>query len=548
MARKFLIECPICGRMNEATDSFFARRKIECNCGHIIDVKKEKMVTKQCQHCGNLIVYNKAKNPDPVCPVCHEKLVNEKDDWKFVEVICPECSCHIIANKEDQITTCPLCGEHIDIKARLKEQQYLDEKQPTILKCEVGSEVGVWKHPSEDFAFGSQIIVNESQTAVFLGDGAVAGVFGPGKHMVTIDNLTINHDNFDAEDVTFHSQLFFVSNVIQVNQRWGTNEKIRMFDPASGLHVELGACGFYSYKISDVQKFLFYIIGLGSVEEVGIKCEDVSLKVRPNIINVVKSDLAKSIRENGINILEVDEHTRTIAEVLLPVINKDISKLGIELTDFIISSVITPDNDPNFKRMKEQYAERYLKVTDENIKKAEAIAKHDRVMVETESENEVELAKAKTEAEIARIKAQGEADAYRAKAGAEADEMRMKGYTYQDETTRKVATGAVQHMDGSTGDGSGISGLATDAVKISIIKEAGKEISKEVIGAMNGTSSPAQPEAPKTWDCVKCGTKGITTNFCPNCGEKRPAEAWNCPDCGTTGITSNFCPNCGKKR
>ena len=93
MGNKFLIECPSCGRINEASTSFFAKRRITCVCGHVIDVKKEKMITRKCSKCGNLIVYNKAKDKEPVCPVCHEKLINEKDDWKNVEIICPECSC-----------------------------------------------------------------------------------------------------------------------------------------------------------------------------------------------------------------------------------------------------------------------------------------------------------------------------------------------------------------------------------------------------------------------------------------------------------------------
>ena len=41
--------------------------------------------------------------------------------------------------------------------------------------------------------------------------------------------------------------------------------------------------------------------------------------------------------------------------------------------------------------------------------------------------------------------------------------------------------------------------------------------------------------------------KNITTNFCPNCGSKKPSEGWNC-ECGQKNITTNFCPNCGSKK
>ena len=54
-----------------------------------------------------------------------------------------------------------------------------------------------------------------------------------------------------------------------------------------------------------------------------------------------------------------------------------------------------------------------------------------------------------------------------------------------------------------------------------------------------------KPEPPKPWNC-SCGQTGITSRFCPNCGSKRP-ETWDCT-CGMKGITSKFCPECGKKR
>lgn len=552
MNKKFLIECPVCGRINEASTSFFAKRKIECQCGHVLKVKTEKMRTKQCPKCGNLIVYNRGKTDDPVCPVCKEHLIKEKDEWKFVEVICPECSCHITADKDDISIDCPLCGKHINVQERLIEQEYLEKKQPSLLKCEVDSNICVWKHPSEDFALGSQIIVNESQVAIFIRDGKLAGKFEAGRHMVTLNNLLLSKENFDEEDVSFHSQLFFVTKTLQTNQRWGTDSKIRMFDPLSGLHVELGACGTYNYRINDYEKFLFYIVGLGTSLNNGISSEEISLKFRPNVVNAVKSFLGKIIKENDINILEVDLHTQQISEGLIIEINKQIEKFGIELTDFIVSSILTPDSDPNYKRMKEQYAERYLRVQDERIKQAEAQAAHDRIMTEVGTETDVELAKARAAAEAERIRAAGSADAYRYQAGAEADEMKMKGYTYQDETRRMVSTGAVENMGQGSGTGSsgGIPGLAEDAVKAGMIKQMGKEITGDLIDAMNPKTTPPQetplPSA-DTWKCPKCGKEGITSKFCPECGEKKPEKTvWKCPKCGAEGITSKFCPECGE--
>ena len=71
---KFVIECPKCGRYTEAKSGFFAKKKVDCVCGHVIDVKTEKMSSRLCPHCGNMVIFDQSKGSDAKCPVCHEKI------------------------------------------------------------------------------------------------------------------------------------------------------------------------------------------------------------------------------------------------------------------------------------------------------------------------------------------------------------------------------------------------------------------------------------------------------------------------------------------
>ena len=134
MGRKIIIECNRCSRINEASIGFFAKKKITCSCGEVIDVKSARMVTKECAKCGNLIVYDKGSKTTPLCPVCKEKLIHEGDDRKFVEVVCPECSCHIVAKKDDFLIECPMCSKYIDVQERLNQQKYYEQGQP-LYRC-----------------------------------------------------------------------------------------------------------------------------------------------------------------------------------------------------------------------------------------------------------------------------------------------------------------------------------------------------------------------------------------------------------------------------
>ena len=92
---KFVIECPHCGTYNQASDSFFARNIVECNCGKLINVKRDKMKSIECPHCKNNVVYDQAKGKKAVCPICKEKLLSDESLRSAVEIKCPSCACEL---------------------------------------------------------------------------------------------------------------------------------------------------------------------------------------------------------------------------------------------------------------------------------------------------------------------------------------------------------------------------------------------------------------------------------------------------------------------
>ena len=556
---KFVIECPRCGKYVEAKTGFFARKKIDCACGYTINVRTDKMASRTCPHCGNNVVFDQSKGADARCPVCGEAINTMAEQTKAVEFSCRQCGVRLRVARGAERYVCPVCDFENDVVERLKAEQIRQDGLASIIKYEGDGETLVWKHPIEDFNLGSQLIVHESQEAIFFRDGQALDAFGAGRYTLETQQLPMLEKLYklptDTEG-TFHSEVYFINMATQMGVKWGTDSKVRLFDPTSGLHVELGASGEFNIRVVNARKLLLRVVGTTA----NLRQEDLLGGgrgfFRAMVMTQVKSYLAAAIRENNISVLEIDERLMELSEALRDRINPRLAEYGLEMAEFFVSRVVTPDDDPNFRRMKEQFAEQYLGVRQEEIRRREAEAAARRKAVEAQTAAQMKIIGAQGEAEALKIQKQAEAEAYRMQAAAEAEEMRMKGYTYQQETARKVGMEAMQH--GITGNGGGVAGGLGDLAGLGVTLGAMGSVVGMTRDALNPVMDAAAQMgravggaiAPDGWDCPDCGQKGIASNFCPNCGRKRPAPdmGWDCPDCGQKGIASNFCPNCGHKR
>ena len=556
---KFVIECPNCGKFAEARTGFFARKKIDCACGYTIDVRTDKLAGRECPHCGNMVVFDQSKGEKALCPVCHEPINTMAEQSSTVEFSCAQCGIRLRTSKAAATYTCPVCDCVNDVAERVATEKIKKDGLASIIKYEGDNETLVWKHPIEDFNFGSQLIVHESQEAIFFRDGQALDLFGAGRYTLQTQQLPLLEKLYklptDTEG-TFHSEVYFVNLATQMGVKWGTDSKVRLFDPASGLHIEIGASGEFNIRVTDSRKLLLKVVGttggLGQEQLLGIG--NGKGFFRSMVMTQVKSYLAQTIKENTINILEIDEHLMALSGALRERINAALDEYGLTMPEFYVSRIVTPDDDPNFRRMKEQYAEQYLLVRQEGIRKAEAEAAADRKAVEAQTAARMKIIGAQGEAEALKIQKQAEAEAYRMQAEAEAAEMRMKGYTYQQETSRQVG---LEAMKNGLGGGANAAGALGDLAGLGVSLGA----MGSVIGMTKDALSPMTQDAAQMgaavgaavaggWDCPACGHKNITTNFCPDCGGKKPEAktGWDCAQCGTKNIQSRFCPNCGAKK
>ena len=414
----------------------------------------------------------------------------------------------------------------------------------SVIKYEGSNEVLAHKHEKEDFTIGSQLIVHESQEALFFRDGMIFDQFTAGRHTLVTNNIPKVRDYMKLGTGginVFHCEVYFINMTTQMGIRWGTDSKVRLFDPASGLHVEIGASGNYNMRVTDARKLILKLVGTtdGLIQS-DITGEGKSYGTgmfKALIINKVKANLARIIKEENLNILEIDAYLDVLSSKLMADINEALDEYGLTMPEFYVTSIVTPDDDPNFIRLKQQFADKTLKVREEEVRKAEAEAAQQRKIVEAQTEAQLKAVNAQGEADAIRIKAQAEAEAYKMKAEAEAAEMQMKGYTYRDETARQVGLEAMQNGITGGGNGGGAAGGIGDVASLGV-----------TLGAMGGVINMTKDAmAPIMGESQKVG-EGFGNVVAGNTGAPAAEGAWNCPSCGKAGITSRFCPDCGASR
>lgn len=432
-----------------------------------------------------------------------------------------------------------------------------------IIKYEGDNSTFIWKHPCEDFNSMTQLIVHESQEAIFFMNGEALDLFGAGRHTLETQNVPklgrlINR--VTGGESPFHCEVYFINKTVQMAIKWGTDSKVRFLDPNFGIPLEIGACGEMNLAVSDSRKLLLKLVGTTNgiawgENGVGFT-KSIQNAFRPLISTAVKSNLSNVIKINNINILEIDENLEKLSEIMRKSIVEGFEEYGLTIPQFYITNIALPENDPNFKRMKEMHtisfqtrmiqAETLIKTTQADAEAEITAAKRKIEMERQITDTEI----AKREAERNLIRAQTEAQATKIAGFAEAEVMAAKGYTQKDVLSAEVqkayaeGIGNMNITGGTTGEIMGLGvGMAVAGAVAPQLGEMFKGFS-----TLDATKSNNE----QMTKCIKCGTSlPANAKFCLECGEKIVAQLSNemitCPECGGTVAKGKFCPECGHK-
>ncbi len=198
----------------------------------------------------------------------------------------------------------------------------------------------VHRFPEEgigDFRIGSQVIVRESQRAVFFRDGNALDVFGAGRHTIATANIPLLIDWIGKafnDRTPFPAEVYFVSMKEFANKKWGTPQPIIVRNPGMGLGVALlQGFGTYSFQVKDPQQFVTQIVGA----QHAYRTTDIEERLRTMLLSKLQDVLGETGAKSSVP--EIIGLTEEIGAAVRAKVQDDFEAIGLVLKTFYIGNL-----------------------------------------------------------------------------------------------------------------------------------------------------------------------------------------------------------------
>ena len=187
-----------------------------------------------------------------------------------------------------------------------------------------------------EIKYGAKLIVRETQFAVFVNEGEVADVLGPGTYELETKNLPLLttlqnwHHGFESP---FKAEVYFCNARRFTDLKWGTKQPLMMRDPEFG-GLRIRAFGTYGVRVVDSLKFIREIVGTEGV----FTTDEISNQLR----NLITSRFATIVGSSGIPVLDMAANYDQLGEFLTRRIAPEFAEYGLELTRVLVENISLP--------------------------------------------------------------------------------------------------------------------------------------------------------------------------------------------------------------
>ena len=328
-----------------------------------------------------------------------------------------------------------------------------------IIKYEGDNTTFIWKHPCEDFNSLTQLIVHESQEAIFFMNGQALDLFGAGRYTLETQNIPLIGralNRATGDKTPFHCEVYFINKTEQMSIKWGTDSKVQYMEPTYGFPISIGASGEMSLRAEDSRKILVKLVGtesvLGQQKLVGF--------FRSFLMARVKTYIAQVMKSSAINIFEIDEHLTEFSDAIKRLLTGDFADYGVSLERFFVTTIVKPDGDRQYEQFKELHFRQYADIAEAKLRQQTAV-----IDAETQAQKTIIDSKA------------------------QATKREQEGYTYAQERGFDVAEKVAENEAVGQFTNMGV-GLGTMAGVGGVV---GGVVGNAVNGAMNAAAETPAP-------------------------------------------------------
>ena len=226
-----------------------------------------------------------------------------------------------------------------------------------VIRHDGNPDIFAWKYPNNELGTWTQLIVNESQEAVFFKGGQALDLLGPGRHTLDTANIPIlskfinlpfgGHSPFSAE-------VWYVNKIHSLDIKWGTPTPIQLQDPKYNVFIPLRAFGQFGIQISDSKTFLTKLVGTSPM----LSKDHILKYFRGVYLSKSKDAISSYLIKKGISVLEINAYLEELSQYLQERITPALDEYGIRLVNFYVFDINVPEDDPAVQKLKGALAKR----------------------------------------------------------------------------------------------------------------------------------------------------------------------------------------------
>jgi membrane protease subunit (stomatin/prohibitin family) len=225
------------------------------------------------------------------------------------------------------------------------------------VKYDGPASVLVWRFPQEDLSWGTQVIVNQSQEALFFKGGEALDVLGPGTHTLRTANIPLLRKFIKMPfggETPFTAEIYYVNKAVNLDVKWGTNAPIPVLDPKFNVYLPVRAFGQFGIQVQDARAFVTQL----SATNPEFTADQLSNYFKGVLLTKAKDYIAETIVKQKINLLEISAYLEEMSGSLQEKLSADFGKFGVKLVNFYLNSVDVPEDDDTVVRLKKALSDK----------------------------------------------------------------------------------------------------------------------------------------------------------------------------------------------